>query len=68
MPGGAARLGERFGLLPTMVFTHLPSNLLLVGLGFAPNLGVAVTLLLARVALSQIGPLRESPSPPACSC
>lgn len=57
----AARLGERFGLLPTMVFTHLPSNLLLAGLGFAPSLGVAVTLLLARVALSQMDvPTRQA--------
>src|SRR6266568_1218365 len=55
------RLGERLGLLPTMVFTHLPSNLLLAGLGFAPNLGVAVTLLLARVALSQMDvPTRQA--------
>src|SRR5207253_4888253 len=50
----AGRLAERFGLLRTMVFTHLPSNLLLVAAAFAPSFGVAVALLLARVALSQM--------------
>jgi MFS family permease len=57
----ASRLGERFGLLPTMVFTHLPSNLLLVALAFAPNLAVAIGLLLARVTLSQMDvPARQA--------
>jgi predicted MFS family arabinose efflux permease len=57
----ATRLGERFGLLPTMVFSHLPSNGLLVLLGFAPNLSVAVVVLLARVALSQMDvPTRQA--------
>jgi predicted MFS family arabinose efflux permease len=50
----AVRLAERIGLLNTMVFTHLPSNLLLAGMAFAPNLGTAVVLLLARFALSQM--------------
>lgn len=57
----AARLGERFGLLNTMVFSHLPSNVLLLAMGFAPNLTVAVVLLLARVALSQMDvPTRQA--------
>jgi MFS family permease len=57
----ASRLGERFGLLPTMVFTHLPSNLLLLALAFAPNLAVAIGLLLARVTLSQMDvPARQA--------
>ncbi|HMC68955.1 MAG TPA: MFS transporter [Mycobacteriales bacterium] len=57
----APRLAERFGLLSTMVFTHLPSNLLLVAVAFAPNLGIAVALLLARVALSQMDvPTRQA--------
>jgi MFS family permease len=56
----ASRLGERFGLLPTMVFTHLPSNLLLA-LAFAPTLAVAIGLLLARVTLSQMDvPARQA--------
>jgi MFS family permease len=57
----AARLAERAGLLPTMVFTHLPSNALLALIPVAPNLGVAVALLLARVALSQMDvPTRQA--------
>ena len=57
----AIKLGERFGLLRTMVFTHLPSNVLLVALAFSPTLPVAVGLLLARVALSQMDvPARQA--------
>jgi predicted MFS family arabinose efflux permease len=58
---GAPRLAERFGLLNTMVFTHLPSNLLLAAVAFAPNLTVAVVLLLARQTLSQMDvPTRQA--------
>jgi predicted MFS family arabinose efflux permease len=46
-------LAARIGLLRTMVFTHLPSNLLLMAVAFAPNLTVAIALLLARFLLSQ---------------
>jgi MFS family permease len=57
----APRLAERFGLLPTMVFTHLPSNLLLAAIAFAPNLATAVALLLARTVLSQMDvPTRQA--------
>ena len=57
----AARLGERFGLLRTMVATHLPSNVLLVLLAVAPTLGVAVVVLLARTSLSQMDvPTRQA--------
>lgn len=57
----ATRLAERFGLLNTMVFTHLPSNLLLAGVAFAPNGRVAIALLLARFALSQMDvPTRQA--------
>jgi predicted MFS family arabinose efflux permease len=49
----AVRLAARIGLLRTMVLTHLPSNLLLVAVAFAPNLPVAIALLLARFLLSQ---------------
>jgi MFS family permease len=57
----AGRLAERFGLLRTMVFTHLPSNLLLAALAFAPNFTVAVVLLLARTLLSQMDvPTRQA--------
>lgn len=50
----AVRLSERIGLLRTMVFTHLPSNLLLAAVPFAPNLATAIALLLGRFALSQM--------------
>jgi MFS family permease len=57
----AIRLGERFGLLRTMVFTHLPSNLLLVAVAFSPTLGTAIALWLARVCLSQMDvPARQA--------
>jgi MFS family permease len=57
----AVPLSERFGLINTMVFTHLPSNVLLILVPFAPNLPVAVALLLARSALSQMDvPTRTS--------
>ena len=49
----AVRLAGRIGLLRTMVFSHLPSNLLLVAVAFAPNLRSAIALLLARFVLSQ---------------
>jgi predicted MFS family arabinose efflux permease len=44
-----------------MIFTHLPSNVLLAAIPFAPNVGVALALLLARSALSQMDiPARQS--------
>jgi len=57
----SGRLGNRFGLVNTMVFTHLPSNVLLVLVPFAPNLAWAVGLLFARFALSQMDvPARQA--------
>lgn len=57
----AARLGARIGLLNTMVFTHLPSNVALGAVAFAPNLVFAVALLLLRSALSQMDvPARQA--------
>jgi predicted MFS family arabinose efflux permease len=57
----AARLAGRIGLLNTMVFTHLPSNVLLAAIAFAPTLGLAIGLLLARFALSQMDvPARQA--------
>jgi MFS family permease len=50
---GAVWLSARIGLLRTMVFTHLPSNVLLAAIAFAPNLPSAIALLLARSLLSQ---------------
>jgi MFS family permease len=57
----AVRLAERIGLLRTMVFTHLPSNLLLAAVPLAPSQGVAIALLLGRFALSQMDvPTRQA--------
>jgi predicted MFS family arabinose efflux permease len=57
----APAIAHRVGLLPTMVFTHLPSNLLLAALPFAPTLTAAVGLLLARTVLSQMDvPTRQA--------
>jgi len=57
----AVRLANRIGLVNTMVFTHLPSNLFLLLVPFMPNLPLALILLLARSALSQMDvPTRNS--------
>jgi MFS family permease len=57
----AARVGARFGLLNTMVFSHLPSNLLLMAVPLMPAVGPAVACLLARFALSQMDvPTRQA--------
>jgi len=57
----AVPVAERIGLIPTMVFTHLPSNLCLILLPFAPRLSIAIGLLLLRSALSQMDvPARAS--------
>jgi MFS family permease len=57
----AVPVSERIGLINTMVFTHLPSNIFLILVPFAPNLSTAIGLLLARNALSQMDvPTRTS--------
>jgi MFS family permease len=57
----AARLAPRLGLVNTMVFSHLISNLLLIGVALAPSAALAVALLLARHLLSQMDvPTRQS--------
>ena len=57
----AVRFAGRIGLLRTMVFTHLPSNLLLAAIAFAPTLASAIVLLLSRFALSQMDvPTRQA--------
>jgi len=57
----APLLARRFGLVATMVGTHLPSNLLLVAVAFAPAFGAAAGLLLARTTLSQMDvPTRQA--------
>lgn len=57
----APMLARRVGLLNTMVFTHLPSNVLLILVPLMPNLELAVIMLLARHLLSQLDvPTRQS--------
>jgi MFS family permease len=57
----AARAAKRFGLLNTMVVSHLVSNVFLVALAFAPTAAAAVGLLLARQLLSQMDvPTRQA--------
>ncbi len=57
----APRLARRFGLVATMVGTHLPSNLMLAGVAFAPSFPIAAALLLARTTLSQMDvPTRQA--------
>jgi MFS family permease len=57
----AAWIAGRIGLLNTMVYTHIPSSLCLIGAAFAPDLRLALGLLLARAALSQMDvPTRSS--------
>ena len=57
----ATRVGARIGLLNTMVFTHLPSNVLLIMVPLMPTLPLAIVVLLARFALSQMDvPTRQA--------
>jgi MFS family permease len=54
-------IARRWGLLNTMVFTHLPSNLLLAAVAIAPSFPVAAGLLMGRAALSQMDvPTRQA--------
>jgi MFS family permease len=58
---GAARIARRIGLVNTMVFTHMPSSLLLVTVTLAPSFGVAVALFLLGEALVEMDvPTRTS--------
>jgi MFS family permease len=57
----ASRLAARFGLVRTMVFTHLPSNVLLMLIPLMPTLPLAVLVLLLRFSISQMDvPTRQS--------
>ena len=57
----AAWLARRIGLVNTMVFTHVPSSLFLIAVPFAPGVGGAVGLFLAREALVEMDvPARQS--------
>ena len=57
----ASRIAARIGLINTMVFTHLPSNVLLILVPLMPNLPLAIAVLLLRFSLSQMDvPTRQS--------
>jgi MFS family permease len=57
----AHRIAQKIGLVNTMVFTHLPSNVLLILVPLMPNLPAAMAVLLARFAISQMDvPTRQS--------
>jgi MFS family permease len=57
----AAWIARRIGLVNTMVFTHIPSSLLLVTVAFAPNFWVAALLFLLREGLVEMDvPTRQS--------
>src|SRR6202140_225243 len=58
---GSGRLANRIGLIRTMVFTHIPSNILLLLVPLSPSLPCAIGLLLARFSLSQMDvPARQA--------
>ena len=58
---GAAWIASRIGLVNTMVFTHIPSSLLLLTLPIAPTFGVAAALFILREGLSEMDvPTRQS--------
>lgn len=57
----AVRIADRIGLVRTMVFTHLPSNVLLILVPLMPTFGTALFVLLARFSISQMDvPTRQS--------
>ncbi len=57
----AVKIASRIGLINTMVFTHIPSNILLCLVPLMPNLSMAVTMLLVRFSISQMDvPTRQS--------
>lgn len=57
----AARIARRIGLINTMVFTHIPSNILLFLVPIMPTLPLAITVLLLRFSISQMDvPTRQS--------
>jgi MFS family permease len=57
----AVRVAEKIGLINTMVFTHIPSNILLMLVPLMPNLPLAIGVLLLRFSISQMDvPTRQS--------
>jgi MFS family permease len=57
----AAKIADKIGLIYTMVFTHIPSNILLILVAIAPTFQIALVLFLARMSLSQMDvPTRQA--------
>ncbi|MGI0065602.1 MAG: MFS transporter [Nitrosotalea sp.] len=57
----STKIASKIGLVNTMVFTHIPSNVLLILLAFAPSFSIAASLYFARMSLSQMDvPTRQS--------
>ena len=57
----STRIASKIGLLNTMVFTHIPSNVLLIVLAFAPTFSIAISVYFARMSISQMDvPTRQS--------
>lgn len=57
----AAKIADKIGLVNTMVFSHIPSNILIILVAFAPSLPIAIILYLARMTLSQMDiPTRQA--------
>jgi MFS family permease len=57
----AVRIANRIGLINTMVFTHIPSNILLILVPLMPSLPLAIAVLLLRFSISQMDvPTRQS--------
>lgn len=57
----AVRIANKIGLINTMVFTHVPSNILLILVPLMPTLPLAITVLLLRFSISQMDvPTRQS--------
>lgn len=57
----ASKIASRVGLVNTMVWTHIPSNILLILVAFAPSFPLAIMLYLARMSISQMDvPTRQS--------
>ena len=57
----AAKIADRIGFINTMVFTHIPANILIIAVAFAPTISIAAIIYLLRMALSQMDvPTRQS--------
>jgi MFS family permease len=57
----STKIADKIGLINTMVFTHIPSNILLILVAFAPSFSLAIIFYLARMGLSQMDvPTRQS--------